>query len=41
MDESLLSISLVGRGQVVKMLITPEPYGIFGSHLAYLSFLTL
>ena len=30
MDEDLLSISLAGYGQLVKMLITLEPHGIFG-----------
>ena len=41
MDEALLSINLVGRGQLVKMLIAPEPYGIFGSILACLSFFNI
>ena len=36
MDEALLSISRAGRGQLVKMLITLEPHGTFGSNLAYL-----
>ena len=30
MDEALLSISPAGRGELVKMLITLEPHGIFG-----------
>ena len=38
---SLLSISPAGRGQLVKMLITLEPHGIFGSIFAYLFILTL
>ena len=41
MDDALLSMSPVGRGQLVKMLITLEPHGIFGSNFAYLSILTL
>ena len=32
MDEGLLSISLVGCGQLVEMVITLEPRGIFGSN---------
>ena len=28
-------------GQLVKILITPEPYGIFGSNVAYLFILIL
>ena len=28
-DDDLLSISLAGHGQLVKMLITFEPHGIF------------
>ena len=41
MDESLLSMISAGCGQLVKMLITLEPHGIFGSNFAYLSILTL
>ena len=40
MGEGLLSIILVGRGQLVKMLITLELHGIFGSNFAYLFILT-
>ena len=29
-DEALLSISMAGRGHLVKMLITLEPHSIFG-----------
>ena len=36
MDEALLSISPAGRGQIVKILITLEPHGIFGSNFSYL-----
>ena len=36
MDDGLLSISLAGWGQLVKMFITLEPYGIFGSTFAWL-----
>ena len=32
MDEALLSISLASHGQLVKMLITLELHGIFGSN---------
>ena len=32
MDEALLSISLANCGQLMKMLITLEPHGIFGSN---------
>ena len=39
-DEALLSISPAGRGQLVKMLTTLEPHGIFGSNFAYLYILT-
>ena len=35
MDEGLLSISPAFCGQLVKMLITMESYGIFGSNFAY------
>ena len=35
MDEALLSISLAGRGQLVKMLTTLEPHSILGSNIAY------
>ena len=34
MDDTLLSISPAGCGQLVKMLITLEPRGIFGSNFA-------
>ena len=40
-DEALLSINPAGRAQVVKMLITLEPHGIFDSNFAYLYILTL
>ena len=40
-DEALLSINQAGRGQLVKLLITLEPHGIFGSNFAYLFILTL
>ena len=36
MDKALLSISPVGRGQFMKMLITLEPHGILGSNFAYI-----
>ena len=38
MDDALLSISLAGHGQLVKMLITlvHVPHSIFGSKFAYL-----
>ena len=36
MDNALQSISQAGRGQLVKMLITFEPHGIFESNFAYL-----
>ena len=39
MDKALQSIS--PAGQLVKMLITLEPHGIFGSNFAYLYILTL
>ena len=34
-NEALLSISPAGRGQLVQMLITLEPHGIFGSNFEY------
>ena len=40
-DEALLSISVAGRGQLVKMLITIEPHGIFTLNFAYLYILRL
>ena len=40
-DVALMSISPAGRGQLVKILKTLEPHGIFGSNLAYLYILTL
>ena len=40
-DEALPSISLAGRGQLVIMLITLEPHGIFWSNFAYLYIETL
>ena len=36
MDEGLLSIISSSYGQFVKMLISFEPHGIFGSNFAYL-----
>ena len=36
MDEGLLSIISAGFGQLVKMPITLEPHGIFGSNFANL-----
>ena len=36
MDKGLLSIISAGCGQLVKMLISLEPHGIFGSNFAYL-----
>ena len=36
LDEGLRSISSVVQGQLVKMLITLETHGIFGSNFAYL-----
>ena len=36
MDEGLLSIRATVCDQIVKMLITFEPHGIFGSKCAYL-----
>ena len=41
MGEALLSISPAGRGQLVKILITLEPHGIFGSNFVHLYILTL
>ena len=35
MDKALLSISPAGRGELVKIPITLEPQGIFGSNFAY------
>ena len=40
-DEALLSISLACHGQVVKMLITLEPNGIFSLNFPYLYVLRL
>ena len=40
-DEGLLSISPACCGQLVKILITHEPYGIFGSNFANLFILIL
>ena len=34
-DKGSPSISPAGRDQLVKMLITFEPHGIFGSNFAY------
>ena len=36
MDEGLLNFISAGCGQLVKMLITLEPHGIYGSNFAYL-----
>ena len=41
MDEGLLSMVSAGWGQLVKMLITLEPHGTFGSNYAHLFILTL
>ena len=41
MDDGLRSIISAGCGQLVKMLITIEPHGTFGSNSAYLFILTL
>ena len=41
MDEALLSISPVGHGQLVKMLITLELHGVFRSNFAYLFILKM
>ena len=40
-DEASPSIILAGRALLVKMLITLEPDGIFGSNFLYLCVLTL
>ena len=40
-DEASPSISLVGRGILVKVLITDELHGIFYSHFAYLYILNM
>ena len=40
-DEASPSIILAGRALLVKMLITFEPHGIFGSNFVYLCILTL
>ena len=40
-DEASPSIILAGRALLVKMLITLEPHGIFGSNFVYLCILTL
>ena len=40
-DEASLRIILAGRALLVKMLITLEPHGIFGSNFVYLCILTL
>ena len=34
-DETSLSIIFAGRALMVKMLITLEPHGIFGSNFVY------
>ena len=41
MGGTFLSISPTNRGKLVKMLITLEPQGIFGSNCAYEFILTL
>ena len=41
MDEGLLNIISAGCGQLIKILITLEPRGRFGSNFAYLFILTL
>ena len=38
-DEALSSIILAGRALLLKMLITLEVYGIFGSNFVYLCIL--
>ena len=38
-DEASLSIILAGQALLVKMLITLEPHGIFGSKFVYLQVL--
>ena len=40
-DEAIPSIILAGQAVLVKMLITLEPHGIFGSNFVYLCILTL
>ena len=35
LDEALLNIRQAGRGQLVKILITLEPHGIFWSNFAH------
>ena len=40
-DEALLSISLAGYGQLVKILIALEPHGIFSLNFAYFNILRL
>ena len=40
-DEASPSIILAGRARLVKMLITLEPHGIFGSNFVYLCIFTL
>ena len=40
-DEASPSIIFAGQALLVKMLITPEPDGIFGSNFAYSCILTL
>ena len=40
-DEASPSIILAGRALLVKMLITFEPHGIFGTNFVYLHNLTL
>ena len=41
MDEALLSSSPAGHGQLVKILITLEPNGIFGSNCILIDFNTV
>ena len=40
-DEASPSIILAGQALLVKMIITLEPHGIFGSSFVYLCILTL
>ena len=40
-DEASPNINLAGPALLVKMLITLEPHGIFGSNYVYLCMLTL
>ena len=40
-DEASPSIILAGPALLVKMIITLEPHGIFGSNFVYLGILTL